>query len=88
MGGKDSNYQVVLRGETLERFVPGGYVFIQRAKVYGGGFWLIKTYNNPWCSWFVLERPVSLNEGLNYLIVSEAVEAKSHLFDDDFTLTG
>lgn len=37
MGGKDSNYQIVYRGETLNNFVPGGYVFFQRLKKYGGG---------------------------------------------------
>lgn len=38
MGVKDSNYQVVKRGEGLPRFVDGGWVFFQRLKEYGGGF--------------------------------------------------
>jgi hypothetical protein len=37
MGVKDSNYQVVKLGESLPRFVDGGWVFFQRLKEYGGG---------------------------------------------------
>jgi hypothetical protein len=38
MGGKDSNYSVVYRGETLEYFKEGEWVFFQRSKQSGGGF--------------------------------------------------
>ena len=34
MGGKDLNFQVVYRGEVLEYYRPGGWVFFQRPKEY------------------------------------------------------
>ncbi len=37
MGGKDSNFKVVYRGETLQNFIDGGWVFFQRPKECGGG---------------------------------------------------
>ena len=27
MGKKDSNHQIIYRGQVLERFTPGGWVF-------------------------------------------------------------
>lgn len=86
MGGKDSNYQVVYRGETLEQYKPGGWVFFQRLKEYGGGYWLGRTYED--CFWLELERPTSLHAGLVYLVRLNTVAARSDTFDDDFTLTG
>lgn len=38
MGKKDSNHQIIYRGQVLERFTPGGWVFFQRPKECGGGF--------------------------------------------------
>lgn len=32
MGKKDSDYQVVYRGEALPRYVPGGLAFFQAPK--------------------------------------------------------
>ncbi|NQD64233.1 hypothetical protein HP459_22950 [Enterobacter sp. CM29] len=86
MGGKDSNYQVVYRGEKLERFIPGGWVFFQRSKESGGGYWFGRTYDYV----FMLEfdQPTSLHEGIKYIVIAENVEAKSHIFDDDFILDG
>ena len=46
MGLKDSNYQIVYRGETLQNFKPGQYVFFQRLKEYGGGYWLGRTHED------------------------------------------
>lgn len=57
MGGKVPNYQIVYRDETLNYFKPGGYVFFQRLKEYGGGYWLGKIYEDGFE--FVLERPTS-----------------------------
>lgn len=37
MGGKDTSYQIVYRGETLKHFKPGQCVFFQRERQYGGG---------------------------------------------------
>ncbi len=84
MGGKDSNYQIVYRGQCLERFEPGGWVFFQRAKECGGGYWLGRTYNELF--WLELEYPISLHEGLVYLIHLREVEARSNEFDDNFSL--
>lgn len=84
MGGKDKNYQVVYRGETLESFRDGGWVFFQRSRESGGGYWFGRTY--PDCFWIEFERPVSLSEGIQYLVGLERVMAVSDDFDDDFTL--
>lgn len=62
MGKKDSNHQIIYRGQVLERFTPGGWVFFQRPKECGGGFWLGRTYED--CFWLELEFPVSLYDGL------------------------
>lgn len=84
MGSKDSNYQIVYRGETLQTMIPGQWVFFQRPKECGGGYWLGKTYEDSF--WFELERPVSLSDGLSYLIVCTKVEATSHEFDANYSL--
>lgn len=65
MAGKDTNYQIVYRGDYLECFHPGGWVFFQRSKEAGGGFWLGRTYDFVFM--FELPRPVSLREGIIYL---------------------
>ncbi|PPX83815.1 hypothetical protein C3D70_13025 [Cronobacter sakazakii] len=84
MANTDSNYQIVYRGECLEHFSPGGWVFFQRLKEYGGGYWMGQTFED--CFVFGIERPVSLNEGLRYLMFVSMV-ANEPDFDDDFTLT-
>ena len=84
MGG-DLNYQVVYRGESLESYTPGGWVFFQRSKESGGGYWLGKTYD--YFFMLEIERPVSLSEGIQYVILSDRVSQTAHLFDDDFRLT-
>lgn len=57
MGGKDTSYQVVYRGETLKHFKPGQCVFFQRERQYGGGYWLGKTHVDGFE--FLLEQPTS-----------------------------
>lgn len=84
MGIKDSNHQVVYRGQLLRHFVPGGWVFFQRPKEYGGGYWLGRTYND--CFWLELEFPVSLNEGLAFLVEINRVEQRSDEFDANYSL--
>ncbi|VFS25936.1 Uncharacterised protein [Enterobacter cancerogenus] len=82
--GRDANYDVILRGEVREYLTPGRWVFIQRAKEYGGGFWLGKAYDD--CFWLEFDRPTSLSDGLDYIIASERVYAAANTFDDDFHL--
>lgn len=84
MSGKDSNYQIVYRGQALNDYRPGGWVFFQRPKEYGGGYWLGRTYDNV----FIIEyeRPTSLREGLIFLLSTKQVEAKSDDFDPNFSL--
>ncbi|EBM5962861.1 hypothetical protein D2B43_18010 [Salmonella enterica] len=86
MGGKDSNYQVVYRGETLTHLHAGEWVFFQRRKDAGGGYWLGRTYPDFYL--FGPETPVSLSQGILYIMSCERVEAISHTFDDDFELYG
>ncbi|EIN2771765.1 hypothetical protein LOP64_003844 [Escherichia coli] len=86
MGGKDSNYQIIYRGDSLDYLRPGEWVFFQRKKEVGGGYWLGRTY--PDFYQFGPELPVSLSQGLQYIMASDKVEAVSHIFDDDFELYG
>lgn len=83
MGGKDSNYQVVYRGEALESFREAGWVFFQRAKEYGGGYWFGRTY--PDCFMLEFDQPTSLSEGIKFLVAYEELETPGG-FDDDFEL--
>lgn len=85
MGKRDDNYQIVYRGEILSRYVPGGWVFFQRPKECGGGYWLGRTFDDSFI--FGCEYPVSLNYGLRFLICMEEVEARANDFDDDFELS-
>ncbi|HCL6058030.1 TPA: hypothetical protein N2O29_003799 [Citrobacter amalonaticus] len=81
MGVKDSKFQIVYRGETLQLFKPGEYVFFQRQKEHGGGFWLGKTHEDGFE--FVLEQPTSLNYGMEYLLKLEDMESRFMEFIDD-----
>ncbi|HDX5345360.1 TPA: hypothetical protein ROI66_004315 [Citrobacter sedlakii] len=85
MGVKDSNYQIVYRDEVLNKFVPGGWVLFQRMKVHGGGFWLGKTFDGVFM--LELEHPISLHEGIVYILHCDRVAQNFMDFDDDFTLT-
>ncbi|EAZ5991673.1 hypothetical protein RLQ00_001639 [Salmonella enterica] len=75
MGGRDLNYQIVYRGEELERFIEGGWVFFQRLKEYGGGYWLGRTYYYAFI--FTIDKPLSLGEGINYIISQETADSRS-----------
>lgn len=85
MGKRDCKYQIVYRDEALEYFIPGGWVFFQRSKTCGGGFWLGRTFDDV----FMLELvyPVSLHEGIVFLNQLSDVADKFMDFDDDFQLT-
>ncbi|CAI2442738.1 Uncharacterised protein [Serratia liquefaciens] len=85
MASKELGYQVVYRGETLPHLVEGGWVFFQRLKEYGGGYWLGRTYHDV----FILEydRPTSLYDGILFIFEMKRAEHGYTAFDDDFTLT-
>ena len=84
MGGKELKFQVVYRDEVLESYQPGGWVFFQRPKEYGGGYWLGRTYDGV----FIIEyeRPLSLHDGVVYLNSLNRIEAQSQEFDPNFSL--
>ena len=85
MGGKDSNYQVVYRGEQLTRYVPDGWVMFQRAREHGGGFWFGRTYDN--CFWLEFDQPTSLSAALEYLVHLNRNDPMEFVEIDDFKLT-
>ena len=87
MGGKDAGFDVVYRGETRDHISPGKYVFFQRLKEHGGGYWLGQCYDD-WFG-FVIERPCSLREGMALLITMRGHQNDIMKFDDsldDFRL--
>lgn len=70
MENHDWNYQIVYRGQALEHYTLGGWVFFQRPKQNGGGYWLARTYDR----FFLLEfsHPVSLYQGVSHLLNMKA----------------
>lgn len=84
MGGSDSNYQVIYRGESLENFREGEWVFFQRAKEFGGGYWFGRTYSN--CFMLEFDGPTSLSEGIKYIIAYDSLPMTPCGFDDEFRL--
>lgn len=84
MAGTDTNYQIVYRGESLPRFREGEWVFFQRKKEHGGGYWFGRTMSH--CFWLEFEKPTSLSEGIKYLIALNDMHQRGNDFDDDFTL--
>lgn len=85
MGSKDLGFDVVYRGETITYIREGRWVFFQRLKEYGGGYWLGRTYHDAFI--FGLERPTSLFDGIGFIMDTMSVERNADKFDDDFTLT-
>lgn len=77
-------FQVVYRGEVLTGYKPGEWVFFQRPKECGGGFWLGKTYDFV----FMLEipYPVSLGQGWDFIIEQEKPSTVKPEPLDDFKL--
>ncbi|NDJ59395.1 lF-82 [Enterobacteriaceae bacterium 4M9] len=82
--GRDRGYDIIYRGEQRDYIRPGTWVFVQRAKCYGGGYWLGRAYDD--CFWLEFETPTSLSAGIDYLIAHNAAVARSSEFvdcDDD-----
>ncbi|HGN8998585.1 TPA: hypothetical protein ACK1ZT_004075 [Citrobacter freundii] len=84
MGKKDSNYQIIYRGQVLELYTHSGWVFFQRPKECGGGFWLGRIYED--CFWLELKFPVSLHDGLVFLMEITRVEQRSDEFNANYSL--
>lgn len=66
MGVKDATLDVVCRGDICNYIKPGTYLFFQRLKEHGGGYWLGQGYDD-WFG-FVIERTASLREGMILLL--------------------
>lgn len=79
MSKSDSNYQVVYRGDNLQNFKPGGWVFFQREKEHGGGYWLGRTYDGV----FIIEyeKPISLFDGIHFIMMVTEME-KNQVFEE------
>lgn len=75
MAKSESNYKIVYRGERLQNYKPGGWVFFQREKEHGGGYWLGRTYDEV----FIIEyeKPVSLFDGIGFIMMVTAMEKNS-----------
>jgi hypothetical protein len=86
MGGNSLGFEVVYRGENRDWIMPGSYVFFQRAKEYGGGYWFGQVYDD--CFVFAIEKPVALREGIEFLDVVKGNERQLDVIQsvDDFTL--
>ncbi|ALX93359.1 hypothetical protein AV650_07205 [Serratia fonticola] len=85
MSGSELGFDVVYRGQTRNYILPGTLVFFQRPKECGGGYWLGRAYDNAFI--FELEHPVSLSQGMDYILIMRGVLKHADEFDDDFTLT-
>jgi len=83
MGGSELNYDVIHRGVVQDRITPGKWIFIQRAKEYGGGWWFGRAYHDVFM--FEFDHPTSLGAGIDYILLGDSV-SKLPQFDDDFQL--
>ena len=77
-------FQIVHRGESLTYYKPGGWVFFQRSRESGGGYWLGRTYNFVFI--FELPQPVSLHQGILFLNSLESESTFKPESVDDFKL--
>lgn len=80
MGKSQENYQIVYRGCTLERYIPVGWVFFQRPKENGGGYWLGKTFD--WVFALEFDKPVSLGQGITHIVMSTGSPPRKDDVDD------
>lgn len=65
MGGKDLKYQMILADETLQYFNPGQIVFFERARRYGGGWWMGITHVDGYE--FIFNHPIKFSQGLEWM---------------------
>ncbi|WP_032696833.1 hypothetical protein [Raoultella planticola] len=83
MGKRDCKYQIVYRDEALEYFISGGWFFSTPKRVRGG-YWLGRTYQD--CFWLELEFPVSLHDGVVFLMEVTRIEQQSDEFYMNYSL--
>ncbi|EMC4121137.1 lF-82 [Cronobacter sakazakii] len=81
---EDSDYLIIYRGEIHHRITLGRWVLIQRAKEYGGGWWLGKAYGDVFMLEF--EKPCSMTAASEY-IMSHGRMSTFPPWDDNFELT-
>lgn len=74
MAKNPEKFQIVYRGEVLTYYKPGEWVFFQRPKECGGGYWLGKTYGFVFM--FEILYPISLLQGMDF--IEEAEEFGAH----------
>ncbi|MBP2194714.1 hypothetical protein [Pantoea cypripedii] len=77
-------FQIVYRGETLTYYKPGEWVFFQRPKEIGGGYWLGRTYDFVFM--FELSYPVSLRQGILFMQEQDSLATRKPDSPDDFVL--
>lgn len=84
MAKSPEKFQVIYRGEVLVYYNLGEWVFFQRPKERGGGYWLCKTYDFV----FMLEipYPVSLRQRMVFMDAVEGIGAFKLPSVDDFKL--
>lgn len=77
-------FKIVHRGESLTYYTPGEWVFFQRFRESGGGYWLSRTYDFV----FIIEhpQPVALHQGILFLNSLEPQSAFKSESVDDFKL--
>lgn len=84
MAKSPEKFQIVYRGEVLAYYKPGEWVFFQRPKECGGGYWLGKTYDFVYM--FEIPYPVSLRQGMEFMDEAEGFGAHKPASVDDFKL--
>jgi len=84
MAKSPEKFQIIYQGEVLTYYNPGEWVFFQRPKKCGGGYWLGKTHDFV----FMLEipYPVSLQQGMEFIDMAEGFVAFKLPSVDDFKL--
>ncbi|MDU5838393.1 MAG: hypothetical protein E6Z53_15220 [Pantoea sp.] len=84
MAKSADKFKIVHRGESLTYYTPGEWVFFQRSRESGGGYWLGRTYDFV----FIIElpQPVSLHQGILFLNSLEPQSTFKPESADDFKL--
>ena len=84
MAKSADKFKIVHRGESLTYYTPGEWVFFQRSRESGGGYWLGRTYDFVFM--IELPHPVSLHQGILFLNSLEPKSTFKPESADDFKL--